>query len=375
MADPHPDTRPPTERATGPGDPRYHPLVRQVARGLRSRCKVPAGAKLLVGVSGGADSVALLRALALLADRRKFKLSLTVAHVNHHLRGERSDGDALFVQTLANQLKLPCHITGVHLEGESGNREAVARRARYRALATLARECGASYIATAHHADDQLETMLMRFIRGTGVRGLRGIASRRRMRNDQSSLKLVVVRPMLAVERTDVVGFLRTLGQTWREDESNADTALVRNRLRHEVIPLIKAIRADAPRRAVALGEHMDQMHRLLHRQTEDALAVAEAAADGDGTGDPAEEGLGRKQARAMNPMVLTQMLRRSLMQAGVGRDQLPGHALHGVVEAVRDEAGGMRSFDFAGGAKVQVTASSVRVVPPGVSAADKPST
>ncbi len=357
------------QRPTGPGDPRYHPLVRQVARGLRSRCRVPAGAKVLVAVSGGADSVALLRALALLADRRKFKLSLTVAHVNHHLRGERSDGDALFVRTLASQLRLPCHITGVDLESAPGNLEAAARRARYDALATLARESGTRYIATAHHADDQLETLLMRFIRGAGVRGMRGIAARRRLRHDDSSLKLTVVRPMLAAERTDVVGFLNTLGQHWREDETNADTSLVRNRLRHEVIPLLKAIRADAPRRAVALGEHMGEMNRLLNEQAREALAEA-GSAGAEGT-EPDGNRIDRAQARAMNPMVLTQMLRRSLMQAGVGRDQLPGHALHGVIEAVRGEAGGVRSFDFAGGAKVQVTASLVRVVPPATPPAD----
>jgi tRNA(Ile)-lysidine synthase len=359
-----------THLPSGPGDPRYHPLVRRVARGLRSRCRVPAGARLLVAVSGGADSVALLRALALLADRRRFKLSLTVAHVNHHLRGERSDGDALFVRTLASQLKLPCHITGVDLQGTPGNLEAAARRARYDALATLARESGTRYIATAHHADDQLETLLMRFIRGAGVRGLRGIAARRRLRHDDSSLKLAVVRPMLAVERADAVGFLNTLGQHWREDETNADTSLVRNRLRHEVIPLLKAIRADAPRRAVALGEHMGEMNRLLNEQAREALAEAEAeagSAGADGT-EPDGNRIDRAQARAMNPMVLTQMLRRSLMQAGVGGDQLPGHALHGVIEAVRDEAGGVRSFDFAGGAKVQVTKSQVCVVPPGAS-------
>ena len=329
----------------GSGGPCYHPLVRAVARGLRRRCRVPAGAGVLVAVSGGADSVALLRVLALLAGRRGFEMQLSVAHVNHHLRGADADADALFVQALADGLGLPCELSGVHLD-PAGNREAVARRARYGALAQAARRHGASFIATAHHADDQLETLLMRVIRGASVRGLRGIAPRRRLRNSDASPPLYVVRPMLAAGRSSVVDFLGVVGQRWREDASNTDTALLRNRLRHQVVPLIKAIREDAPQRAVRLSEHFTDLYRLVQEQ---APRLDDHA-------------IPRAQARGMNAVVLDQALRSALARAGVGRDQMAGQALRPVVRAAQDGAGGSRTFGFARGVTITITRDRVAV-------------
>lgn len=369
--------------------PHYHPLVRHVARGLRQRCAVPAGAHLLVAVSAGADSVALLRALALLAPRRKFGLKLTVAHVNHHLRGEHSNADALFVQTLANQLKLPCHITGVHLEHKPGNLEAAARDARYDALTKTALQCGASYIATAHHADDQLETLLMRFIRGASVAGLRGIAHARPIDDDPSSLHLTLVRPMLNADRADARAFLGTLGQRWREDATNTDTARLRNRLRHEVVPILKDIRNDAAAAAVQLADHFADLHDLVQDQTDAARPPKSSPASysldtppptGPAPADqdpapleapdpqapsrkpqaPAHFSLTRAQARAMPPLILTQTLRQHLIQLGTPPDALPGHALRPVLNAIQDTTGGERTFTFANQTTITLTRDAV---------------
>jgi len=376
--------------------PHYHPLVKRVARGLRRRCRVPAGAHVLVAVSGGADSVALLRALALLAPRRKFDLTLAVAHVNHHLRGEQSDTDSLFVQTLANQLQLPCYTTGIRPADTPGNLEANARRQRYEALGQLARQCGTPYIATAHHADDQLETLLMRFLRGSSVRGLRGIAPRRRLRNDQSSLKLTVVRPMITAGHEDARGFLQSLGQRWREDATNDDHAFLRNRIRHEVVPLLKAIRKDAADRAVKLADHFTDLHNLVEESTdryEQSAKGGQPSAISDqpnnsvqnstdhDAGSPTPEGetsdapaaplsavptrLPRDEARRLNPVVLNQTLRRALLAAGVKRDALPGHALQPVVQAARDTEGGTRTFQFANQTTITVTGEAVEVHAP----------
>ena len=380
----------PADRSNTAVASNYHPLVRQVARGLRQRCKVPAGAHVLVAVSGGADSVALLRALALLAPRRKFRLTLSVAHINHHLRGEQSDADALFVQTLANHLSIPCHITGIHPADAAGNLEANARKERYAALEQLARQSGAPYIATAHHADDQLETLLMRFLRGSSVRGLRGIAPRRRVRNDHSSLKLSVVRPMIAAGREEVLGFLQSLGQRWREDASNGDTAFLRNRLRHEVVPLLKQIRTDAATRAVNLADHFTDLHNLVESSTDDYQMTLENhrppepappveidaeeevemgpelvldSAPPPGHASPVSPTVfPRDEARQLNPVVLNQTLRRALLQAGVQPDTLPGHALRPVVQAVRDHEGGTRTFQFANHTTITVTREEVAV-------------
>ncbi|MEM9295170.1 MAG: tRNA lysidine(34) synthetase TilS, partial [Planctomycetota bacterium] len=154
-------TRPPA------ADPQYHPVVRSVARGLRKRCGVPERSAILLAVSGGADSVALLRSLALLAPRRRWRHRLVVAHVHHGLRGADADHDQRFVQDLAEGLGLDS--VARRLEGRAdrpGNVEATAREARYAALHDQAIEHACGFVATGHHADDQLETMLLRMIRG-----------------------------------------------------------------------------------------------------------------------------------------------------------------------------------------------------------------
>jgi len=329
----------------------YHPLLRSVARALRQRCRVQGGASIVVGCSGGADSVALLRALAMLADRRQWGLRLIVGHVQHHLRGEEAERDAAFVSQLAAGLGLGFERRDIYPDKQPGNLEANARKLRYQALADIACARDAGFVATAHHADDQLETVLMRMLRGSGALGLRGIAWRRRLRTESPKAKVYAIRPMLGCERDDALDLLNQLDQPWREDATNKDTTRTRARLRHQVIPLLKAIRADAPDKAVALADHMDDLHQLVQEHVE-AIPVSDTL-----------DAMPRSKARALNPIVLTQVLRRDLLQAGVRPDRIPGHALHPVVEAVNDGVGGQRSFDFAGGVTIEVSSNSLRVV------------
>lgn len=336
--------------ASNADSPNYHPLVRGVALALRKRCGVNTGSAIVIGCSGGADSVALVRALALLAERRRWRLRLIVGHVQHHLRGEEAEQDAAFVAQLAGQLGLGYERRDIHPADEPGNLEAQARKLRYRALGEIALKRDAGFIATAHHADDQFETMLMRLIRGSSVRGLRGIAWRRRLRTDDDSKRIHVIRPMLAAPRDEVLDLLNVLDQPWREDATNRDTTRTRARLRHEIIPLIKAIRADAAGKAVALSEQFDQLHQLVEER-----ARAESSGDTLDT-------ISRDHARSLNPIVLTQMLRRDLIHAGVPADQLPGHALRPVIEAVKDGEGGVRTFEFAGGVTIAIDREVLRV-------------
>ncbi|MFN3167683.1 MAG: tRNA lysidine(34) synthetase TilS [Phycisphaeraceae bacterium] len=337
--------------APPPDSPNYHPLVRGVARALRRRCGVPAGATVIIACSGGADSVALVRAVALLAERRRWRLWPVVAHVQHHLRGEAAEADAAFVSQLAGQLGLGYERRDIRPSDEVGNLEASARRLRYQALAEVALARRAGFVATAHHADDQLETMLMRLIRGTGVRGLRGIAWRRRLRTGDERAKVYAVRPMLEATREQVREFLDTLDQPWREDATNRDTTRTRARLRNDIVPLIKAIRADAPGKAVALGEQFRDLHQLVEQQVE-------AVSQGDTL-----DAIARREARGLNKIVLTQWLRRALIHAGVEADRVPGHALRPVIDAVRDHVGGTRSFDFANGVRIEVDAEHLSVI------------
>ena len=213
---------------------RHPPLVAEVGRSLE---RLGAGAGgMVVAVSGGPDSVALLRALAELPVG-----PLVVAHLNHRLRGAESDADEAFVQELARSLRdagKPVEArtrkidVAAQARQEHGNLESVARRLRYDWLQEIAVEAKLSWIATGHTADDQAETVLHRLLRGTGLQGLRGIAARRSL-----APGIDVVRPLLRVRRTEIIDFLDRLGQPHRLDSSNQDLRLTRNRIRLKLLP------------------------------------------------------------------------------------------------------------------------------------------
>lgn len=193
---------------------------------------------LLVAVSGGADSVALLRALLAAADG---KGRIAVGHFNHRLRGAESDEDQQFVTALAAQWGLPVEVGYADVapdrEGGEGadGREAAARQQRYRFLNATAQRLGVRYLVTAHTADDQAETVLHRLLRGTGVAGLAGIPRVRLL-----SEAVTLVRPLLSRRRSEVLDYLATLGQSFRVDSSNRSLDYTRNRLRHDLIPRLE---------------------------------------------------------------------------------------------------------------------------------------
>ncbi len=204
----------------------------------------PVGGGMVVAVSGGPDSVALLRgllAMPALAGQR-----LVLAHLNHLLRGRDSDTDEAFVRGLYETLRSQGHDhltlhtarseVAAQARAERGNLESVARRVRYAWLAEVARREGVAWVATGHTADDQAETVLHRLLRGTGPKGLRGIAARRAL-----APGVELVRPLLRVSRAEVLAYLASLGQTFREDASNEDRRFTRNRIRHELLPYLAA--------------------------------------------------------------------------------------------------------------------------------------
>jgi tRNA(Ile)-lysidine synthase len=182
----------------------------------------------VVAVSGGPDSVALAHALA--------SREIVLAHFNHRLRGAESDADEEFVAGLSAR---PCHVQRVDTAAEAARRgqnlEATARDLRYAWFAQVAREVGAAWVAVAHTADDQAETLLFRLLRGTGVEGLRGMSARRPLDG-----RIDLVRPMLTIRRRDVLAYLKANALPYRVDSSNRDTTFTRNRLRHELIPQLE---------------------------------------------------------------------------------------------------------------------------------------
>lgn len=207
--------------------------------------------RLIVGVSGGADSVALLDLLATLPD---FPLTLIVAHLNHCLRGNESDGDQRFVQQLADSYQLSCELHRVDVKQLAGQQrlslEEAGRKARYDFFNDLRSQHGASAIAVAHHADDQAETFLLRLLRGAGTAGLSAMAPL-----NQTG----IIRPLLAVNRQELRAHLTARQLTFREDSSNGDQTYLRNRVRHELLPLLQeynpAISKQLATTATLLGE------------------------------------------------------------------------------------------------------------------------
>ena len=215
---------------------RLEPVLR---RALRGPCRVAAGSRVLIAVSGGADSTALLLALASL--RRELGVSLEAAHLHHGLRGAEADGDLEFMRALCGKAGVPLHTARWNtrlrmrrrgLSGENG-----LRTLRREYLESIAHRVGADAIATAHTADDQLETLLLRLARGTGLRGLGGMRPRAGR----------WIKPLLEATRLDVESDLRRLGQPWREDATNRDLDVARNRVRHEVVPSLVAAVSKRP--------------------------------------------------------------------------------------------------------------------------------
>jgi len=210
----------------------------------------PPGRRYLVAVSGGCDSVVLLHWLGRLGYRK-----LRIVHVNHQLRGAASEGDARFVKRLAKSRELEAHIVRASLQGV-GSLETEARELRYGAFARIGREIRCQRLFLAHHGDDQAETILWNLMRGCGLDGLSGMAPRSERRIDGRRMELL--RPLLTLSREDLVAYARAHGLRWREDASNRDLAFTRNRIRHELIPLMEQI-ADRP-----VGRALGQLAEIV---------------------------------------------------------------------------------------------------------------
>jgi len=188
-------------------------------------------ARVLVAVSGGCDSVALLRGLV--DAQSTLNLTLVVAHLNQGWRGEESQQDAEWVRDLAGSLKLPSVIESARQEQKATSEES-ARRTRYEFLTRAAAEHDCRFVATGHTADDQAETVLHHILRGTGLSGLRGIPPTRSLAD-----QVTLVRPLLEIPRGQLEDWLQTIGQDWRTDATNSDSRFTRNRIRHELLPLL----------------------------------------------------------------------------------------------------------------------------------------
>ena len=211
-------------------------MLRNITDTIQKHALLKSDDRVVVAVSGGADSVALLYALHHL--RRRLGISLIVAHLDHGIRGPAGAADATFVKQLAWKLGLPCVHDRVDVPAAARSArislEMAAREVRYAFLVRTARELNATCIATAHTSDDQVETILLRLARGAGSQGLTGIRFR------TMSDGMPVVRPMREVSHAQAVAFLKKHHLRWREDRTNDELRFVRNRVRHKVLPFLE---------------------------------------------------------------------------------------------------------------------------------------
>jgi tRNA(Ile)-lysidine synthase len=307
---------------------------------IQARQLLSSGDRVAVAVSGGPDSMALLEALAEL--RERLGLWLCVAHLNHGLRGRLAEEDAEFVAARARALGLPFRLGSADVAAlrrrRGGSVEMAARDARYAFLEEVAAEVGATRVALGHTADDQVETVLQRLLRGGELGALRGMPVARPLSPRSSAW---VVRPLLWATRAEVLEYLAQRGVGWRYDASNADLSFQRNWVRHELLPLLEA-RCGGELRAWVLG--------LTERAAELARAVEREA-----TGLVAERGneatVDVARAAGLPRLVRRAAARRAYGLAG-GRGELAWRTLDAVEGLLEGDSG--REVALAGGMVVE---------------------
>lgn len=329
--------------------------------------------RLAVGLSGGADSVALLRVLV---ERnrepgRELGLVLHAAHLHHGLRGDEADADLAFARDLAQQLDLPFHQARVDIAAEAkANSESIeeaARRLRYAWFSQLMfngpPHAVVDAVATAHTLDDQAETVLAKFLRGAWTEGLSGIHPKLQAPEGGGT----ILRPFLGTTRTEIETYLRERNQPWREDSSNRHLAFTRNRIRQELLPLLETWNP-------SLREHLAHMADLARDeeawwQAEIARLAPELILRGRpvrGGGRAATEGLAVDLARLvyLSPAVQRRLLRHAAKQTGVALDFPATESLRSL--ALTGRSG--QKIELAHGLRVERTHRELRftIQPPG---------
>ncbi|UOF91835.1 tRNA lysidine(34) synthetase TilS [Fodinisporobacter ferrooxydans] len=238
-------------------------FLQKLRQTIQNELKIETGAHILVGVSGGVDSVCLLVGLHSLAE--EFSWQLTVCHVEHGLRGEESKEDADFVEQLAKRLNLPFVLgefdVAAFAKKQGLSTQIAARIVRYDFFEKVMREKGADYLAVAHHADDQAETILMRILRGTSTSGMAGMHLKRKWRD------FLIIRPLLWMWRHEIEEYCQMRQLSYRTDSSNVSTKYLRNKIRLELIPYIEhAYNPNIKERLLRLGKIVQNEDEYLER-------------------------------------------------------------------------------------------------------------
>jgi len=333
-----------------------HRTVQAVAGTLRRRDLIPAGSHVVVALSGGADSVALAAILRELARGNRHRFDLVLAHLNHGLRRTASR-DAAFVADLAGRWALPLVTARARVREAARERgvgiEEAARSVRYEFLERTALDAGASHVALGHHSDDQAETVLMSFLRGASVRGLAGMPVRRPIRPGSP---VVLVRPLIEVSRAELIDYLKARRLTWVEDETNRSRKMMRNRVRHDLLPMLERDYAPGLRRRLVQGAAAlaDVQERLAGRA---AAVWDDAVVSATRTAVTFRIDLLRDEGRA----VTAELLLAALERLGAGRGDITAEHLSAVWQVVTSPAGGQQ-LDLPGRVRVSRRGKHLRV-------------
>ena len=235
-------------------------LYKIVSKFIEANKLLNLGDKVLVALSGGADSVALLRILIHLGYKCE------AAHCNFHLRGEESNRDERFCRNLCETLNIPLHVTEFDTESYAETYgvsiEMAARTLRYDWFEVLRKKIGAKYTAVAHHLDDSVETFLLNLSRGTGIKGLKGISPKNKS----------VIRPLLEISRNDILLYLQTLNQEYVTDSTNLENVYLRNKIRLDIIPLFCQINPSFPRTVAETAKRLTDVDQIYEDAVEDIL-------------------------------------------------------------------------------------------------------
>jgi tRNA(Ile)-lysidine synthase len=264
--------------------------------------------RVLVGVSGGLDSVVLLAALRTLSEADGRRYHLAVAHLNHGLRSG-ADEDEAFVAELAGRWQLPvvieqCDVAAL-AERQGEGLEQAGRSARYAFFRRAAAQVDAELVAVAHHADDNVETVLFRLCRGTGLRGLSGMPIRRPL-----GAELTLIRPLLDLRRVTLHDWAQQQGLGWREDPTNAEATFTRNAIRHDLLPMIRTqIHPGVDEAVLRLACQARQADALLTRQADGLLERSVAF------GDSQRVLIDVSMFTPADPLVRTTAIRRAIEQ------------------------------------------------------------
>jgi len=246
------------ESARMTGRRAWPPLLHRMAKTIRTKTLFEPGQHLLVAVSGGPDSVALVSLLHRL--RTPWRLTLSAVHGNYGLRGSESDGDQECVEALCRKLDIPLHTMRLNVRNRARGTslQAAARDARYSALRTIAHRCGADRIAVGHTADDQAETVLLWMLRGAGLSGLSGMPACR---------EGIIVRPLYEIRRREILAYLQSEELSFRRDSSNDKPIYLRNRIRHEIIPALQRVSPASVKALCRLADVCREDDRYLDEQ------------------------------------------------------------------------------------------------------------